>query len=307
MHNQQQVSDDGGGVHVQQVIPDVVWTVTPLLSPPECQQLISQATAAGIQVHDLAAGDPRHRNCRSHYFRDETLSQRIWQRLQPHVPATVNLDRQHPPPAGFQAESIRDLCGHWRVGGVNPQFTLLYYTPGGHFGPHRDGYKVLSDHRRSLLTVCIYLTARPRHMGGATQFLQDDLDLPAPDKTTGRIEAPPGTVLASVSGDVEGQSVIFWHDVLHQGQALTVVTPKANKEEEEDDEDETTLAAPPPKWVLLTQVLYDRDPESALQWTEDERLARAFLAQAEVAEREGRVAEAIRLYNKAYRLDPSLE
>jgi len=189
---------------------------------------------------------------------------------------------------GESQSDISHLVGTWNACGVNPQFTLLYYTPGGHFGPHRDGCQIVSEHCRSLLTVAIYLSARPPASGGGTQFLQNDMDLQGPNATTGRIEAPESAIQATVDGDTVGKAVVFWHDVMHQGQPLA-----ADCQE--------------PKWLLITQVLFRRDPSSAPQWTADQRLAREFLKQAEAAEMQGHIQEAIRCYNKAYKLDPSLE
>ena len=275
---------------IKQVLPDVAWTVEPLLTEEECQRVIQQATQAGIQTSP-GPGDLRHRNCCTHYFRDERLSAAIWQRLQAtgSLPNRVTFDRLHmeTPPTGFRCDDIRDMLGQWKAYGINPQYTLLYYTPGGHFGPHRDGYKVLSEHERSLLTVCTYLTARPTASGGATQFLCDEMDLLGPDATTGRIEAPTGTVRATVEGNAVGKAAVFWHDVMHQGQPL--------------------VANSAPKWLLITQVLFVRDPSTAPQWTTEQRLARDYLKQAEAAEVAGNIPEAIRCYNKAFKLDPSLE
>lgn len=109
-----------------------------------------------------------------------------------------------------------------------------------------------------------------------------------PGPVAGRIVAPKESVLASVGGEFAGQAAIFWHDILHQGEPLG-----------EDDEND--------KWLLITQVMFERDPDTAQQLTPDQRQARRYLQQAEEAEEEGKITEAIRLYNKAYRLDRTLE
>jgi hypothetical protein len=46
---------------------------------------------------------------------------------------------------------------------------------------------------------------------------------------------------------------------------------------------------------------------SAPQMTKDQRDARIFLQQAELAENNGDIKEATKFYKKAYRLDPSLD
>ena len=53
--------------------------------------------------------------------------------------------------------------------------------------------------------------------------------------------------------------------------------------------------------------MYQRDPDSAPQMAKDQRDARIFLQQAELAENNGDIKEATKFYKKAYRLDPSLD
>ena len=62
-----------------------------------------------------------------------------------------------------------------------------------------------------------------------------------------------------------------------------------------------------PKWLLLTQIQYRRDPSTAPQWTSEQILARDKLKQVELAEQQGNISLAIKLYQQAYKLDPNLE
>lgn len=296
---------------------DGIWTVQNLLSREECQKIVSDATEEGIH-NKRATGDVRHRNCFSHYFQDAQMAQNMWERFEsleflPFYSFKNCDDDDEPLPAGFQRESVRDLSGQWNPTSINKNFTLLYYEAGGHFGPHRDNYKILSDHERSMLTVATYLTDRPEGSGGGTQFVRDDMDVPMADQNN-RIIAKEEDVELQVSSNEAGKSLIFQHDFLHQGQALlpskpktvTMLDEKKNEEEEEEDLSEPP-PLPPPKWLLITQVVYTRDVESAPSWTDEQYEARRVLQEAEDAEVAGDIPKAIRLYRRAYKLDPSLE
>lgn len=108
----------------------MVWKVFPVLTEDECQAIRDDATAQGIQ-HKISKSDIRHRNSRAHHFRDETLSEILWQRLHQAegLPSTMSFESTHleTPPLGFTAESVPHLLGEWTAYRVNPQFTLLCY------------------------------------------------------------------------------------------------------------------------------------------------------------------------------------
>mmetsp|Transcript_22493 Transcript_22493/g.53018 ORF Transcript_22493/g.53018 Transcript_22493/m.53018 type:complete len:286 (-) Transcript_22493:172-1029(-) len=270
-----------------------VWCVHDLLDESECQEVMDRGMAGGIE-ESPAAGDRRHRNHNVHRFESRELASKLWERIRDLVPQEYHFQDADTPVDGFQQESIRDMIGRWRSGGVKSTFTLLYYPSGGHFGPHRDNYKIISDHERSLLTLSVYLNDRPAGHGGATQFVQEETmtQLPMPDEDQ-RIQASEETIEVQVEADRAGKAIFFHHDLMHQGQPVDV--------------EGAPSAQAAPKWLLLTQVLYLRDPATAPAWTESQFEARRILALAEKAEVEGDIQVAIRLYNCAYRLDPALE
>lgn len=278
------------------------WCVYNVLSKDECQEIIQMGLDAGIE-ESPARGDRRHRQHNVHHFENATLAQKLWQQISRVVPREYNFSSttNSNEPVGFEAESVRDMIGRWQPHGVKSTFTLLYYQEGDHFGPHRDGYKIISDHERSILTLALYLNDRPAGHGGATQFVREEAmtQLPKPEEGSQQIRASDDVIEVQVEADQAGKALIFQHDLMHQGESIKV---KA-KGVQLNTNDEVATS----KWLLLTQILYRRDPATAPAWTEDQYEARRVLALAEKAEVEGDIPSAIRLYNKAYRLDPDLE
>jgi hypothetical protein len=53
--------------------------------------------------------------------------------------------------------------------------------------------------------------------------------------------------------------------------------------------------------------MFERDPSTAPQLTNQEKEAKECLANAEQLEEAGELTEAVKLYKRAYRLDPRLE
>jgi len=283
-----------------ELIRGAAWVVNPLMSKEECYKIIQLCNDAGIQ-NTPGRGDKRHRNNFNHKFVDGGLSSKLWDRLRSMVPSEYSIseepcaenddkDKDATPsrkiPPGFSAESAQRMTGTWVPYGVNTHFSALLYKSGGHFGPHRDSHVHFGQHEQSILTVAIYLNDRLEDGGGATHFLRDDMEIPDVDSTN-RLRAPASSIVASVKADLAGKAVIFHHDLLHEGGTLSETAE--------------------PKWLLVTQVLYRRDPMTAPQLSSDQLLARQLMDQAEKAETEGKIPEAIHLYNRAFRLDPTLD
>merc|ERR1712154_138579 len=159
------------------------------------------------------------------------------------------------------------------------------YPGSGHFGPHRDACRYFDEHHRSLITINGYLTDRPTGFGGATRFVKDSIDLKLNED--GLFTTREEDVLHRVEADKSGKAVVFFHDLMHDGEPLKEGSA--------------------PKWIFHAQVIFERDPETAPRFTREQREAREILKLAETAETEGNVSEAIRLYRRAYKLDSSLD
>jgi hypothetical protein len=126
----------------------------------ECCALIDRIAAMGPTVAPIttAAGAimrPDVRNNARVMFDDVALATRLFDRLSPHLPAT--------------------LCGRRPVG-LNERFRGYRYTPGQRFAPHYDGAFVRDAAEASLLTFLLYLDDGCR--GGATAFLDHDRAVP---------------------------------------------------------------------------------------------------------------------------------
>ena len=63
----------------------------------------------------------------------------------------------------------------------------------------------------------------------------------------------------------------------------------------------------PLKWIFLTEIMYERDPDSVPKMGKAQQLAWKYVARAEEAETEGNVRGATVFYRKAYKLAPDLD
>ncbi|KAL3909945.1 MAG: hypothetical protein SGILL_007885, partial [Bacillariaceae sp.] len=265
------------------------WIVQDLLSRNECSRIVQIGLANDIE-HSPGRGDVRHRNNSKIALEDSELASTLWERIKDVVPQEYTISSN-------SKDTAPDMLGTWRISGVNSTFTLLFYRNGGHFGPHRDGYVIKSEHERSILTLAVYLNDRPENHGGGTNFLLDDMDCPAVDNKN-RIRSPEEFIELQVASDKAGKACCFLHELMHEGETLEV----KNEDGSIDEEAEAT-----PKWLLITQIMYTRDPSTAPQLTVEQKEAREVLKEAEQAEIDGGISLAIKKYNKAYRLDPSLD
>lgn len=266
-----------------QVIPDQAWTVWDLLTPQECQELIEAATDAGIQTAS-APGDVRLRDCLRVELDNEELADRIWNRVQNIVPHEIVVTDDLEMEASLGVLHPRERVGRWRSYGVNKHFRICCYPGQDHFAPHRDADYVVDEHHVSMLTINGYLTERPLGFGGATRFLMDDIPV---FEQGGKFSTPDDAVLHRIEADCAGKAIVFRHGLMHDGELLKQGSP--------------------PKWLFRTEIMFERDEASAPQLSADQREARLLVQQAETAETRGDIADAIKLYSGAYRLDPSLE
>ena len=90
-----------------------------------------------------------------------------------------------------------------------------------------------------------------------------------------------------VEADKAGKAVVFLHDLMHDGEFLK--------------------AGSPPKWLFRSEVMFERDPDTAPKMSEQQIEARKYLKMAEDAESQGDILSATSLYKKAYRLDFRLD
>lgn len=265
-----------------EVIPKSAWVVEDLLTTEECEYFLRCAKSLGIQDM-VSAGDVRHRNSTTVSLDDKEMADRIFERIKNHIPQEIVIDEHYQNPGLLTTNN--SLYGKWKACGLNFRWRLVCYPGQGHFGPHRDGYRQIDEHHRSFITINGFLTDRPSGFGGATRFVKDEIDAVLNDE--GIFSTQESDVLYRVEAEKAGTASVFFHELMHDGEPLKPGSP--------------------PKWLFRTEIMYERDPDSAPKMTPAEAEARKLLALAEKAESSGDISKAITLYNRAYRLDPQLE
>jgi hypothetical protein len=182
----------------------------------------------------------------------------------------------------YEKTTITDQEGQtWTAHSLNPVFRFCRYEAGDGFGPHFDGRRLVSLDSQSFMTVNIYLNTVPGSAGGATRVLS----APSSPKWD---RSETFEVLDAIR-PVEGTAAIFRDSLFHDGEVL--------KEGE--------------KYLLRTDMIFERDVAFDFDGvykdlSKEERGGKA-LDLALRFEDGGDMAEAVRWYRKAYKLDPGLE
>jgi WD40 repeat protein len=152
------------------------------LSESECVE-----TIAAAERHGFEAMGPRYpagyRNNDRAVVDDAKLAERLFERLSPALPAT-----------------LEESGARWRLAGLNARFRFCRYRDGQSFTRHRDGAWAPSATRRSWLTAMIYLNDASTFAGGATRFYGE----------AGVESVPPRA----------GQAIVFDHRLWHDGEAV---------------------------------------------------------------------------------------
>ena len=260
-------------------------TLHPLMSREECDAVIAWGEEVGIEEEPTKRKDVRS-NTRL-MFVSEQLAEDLFARVLPHLEEEVTVyadDEKNDGSLGRGRVVGQD--GVWVPIGLNPLFRLCRYVPGNHFAPHYDSQYAKSESCVSFKTCMIYLNelGGQDDAGGATQFLDDSLGL-SKDPERGIFCAPPEAVYLSLP-PLAGRAIVFNHRVMHEGQVLE---PHAR-----------------PKYILRTDVMFERVEGSQAPVSPRSARARDAFARAGIAEAGGDMAEATRLYAIAFKLDPSL-
>lgn len=266
-----------------------------VLSREECERLIDVTETSGVLRHVSLNGYNRNmRNCFRVLVNSGSLSALVWDRVK-HKLATESKECMRSVVIGADdtepacgLEHTHGLQGQWNLAGLNTHWRLCKYEPGGHFGPHADGYYHPSDHTRSFFTFMLYLTHG--FEGGSTNFMRDysevhksdeGLYTAREDQITHRVKPEPGMLL------------VFWHNIVHEG-------GKVNSKPGQQ------------KYILRSEVMYERDPSTVpvakvssqeLQRREEFML---YYNAAKALENQRQFKQAIEFYNKAIRAHPEM-
>ncbi|WP_435016410.1 prolyl hydroxylase family protein [Tundrisphaera sp. TA3] len=186
-------TDAAAGVEVhamKSVLAENVFTVSGLLTPGECRDLIDRGEGLGFRKASVrTASGPRMRtDLRDNdrvAFADPTLSAALWDRCRPFVPP--------------------ELEGGSAVG-LDEDFRFYRYDVGQRFRPHRDGVVHRSPTERSRLTCLFYLNEG--FAGGETVFYSD-------------ARSPGGRREEAVVVPHAGDALFFPHERWHEGRELS--------------------------------------------------------------------------------------
>jgi hypothetical protein len=167
-------------------IGDGVFTVSQLLPPEECAELVARSESLGFgdaPINNVFGGEIR-KDIRSNdrvIHEMPEYAEQLWSRTQEYVPTSYH--------------------GR-RAVGLNERFRFYRYDPGQQFDWHRDGSFERPNGERSLITILIYLN--DGFVGGETSFDEPSLGLGQ------RYDVVPQTGLA----------LFFDHPLLHKGQPV---------------------------------------------------------------------------------------
>ena len=255
-----------------------------VLSDEECDAIVAAAEGLGFSFWDPAAGAPRDfRNADTiEVSSHPAVADELWRRVRKHVDAEGSIligdDEGH-------CRWERGISGTWHPCGVNDNLLLSRYRSGGHFAPHTDGYSFVAGdpnlNVRTMLSCIVYLNSCAS--GGGTRFYADAQRDRLTVDAEGRVTGLPELVLATVAPK-KGRMLCFYHNHMHEG------VPPAERCE---------------KYIIRTDLMFERRPrrcdgpadrEAFRLYTEAERLAGS-----------GREAEALRLFQAAFRMSPALK
>lgn len=155
-----------------------------ILTKAECKSLIAEIEEFGFEkLNDTNSLEIRNntRHCRM----DEKLATTLFERIQAHIPKTIEQDKQT-----------------WQVLGLNEMLRFCKYEPGQFFKRHCDGQFERSETEKSFLTFMVYLNDVPEDCGGETRFYDF---IKSKNVVTAKFQCR------------EGHAIIFNHDILHDG------------------------------------------------------------------------------------------
>lgn len=189
--------------------PDHGFLLYNLLSPEECEYLITQSEKWGyIPLRNYSKG---YRNNQRVMIESAELANLLLERVKPFVPAELVVDETN------DQEIMGDgyeTYGRWQLNGLNNVWRFCRYLDAGHFAPHRDGVTTINADERSVFTLMLYLNSG--FTGGTTNFLSEE----QPNfRNQEMYKAEEQFILERVVPE-PGMALIFHHHCLHEGEAV---------------------------------------------------------------------------------------
>jgi WD40 repeat protein len=183
-------------ISVQHVLPDSTFTcfvIPSLFSQTECEALLNPVIKNSFQKAN-ANYPTYYRNNDRFVIDDEALAEKLFQKVKPYLPATIEINNPIP------AEN-----GIWQLKELNTRLRFCKYSANHYFHRHLDGVHYRSETEQSKLTFMIYLNSATEFKGGRTLFF----------KTKDSSE-----IWASYIPK-QGDLIVFDHNVWHEGEVLS--------------------------------------------------------------------------------------
>jgi WD40 repeat protein len=184
------------GLSVQHVLPDSTFTcfvIPSLFSQTECETLLNPEIKNSFQKAN-SNYPTYYRNNDRFVIDDEALANKLFQKVKPYLPATIEINKAIP------AEN-----GIWQLKELNTRLRFCKYSANQYFHRHLDGVHYRSETVQSKLTFMIYLNNATEFKGGRTLFF----------KTKDSSE-----IWASYIPK-QGDLIVFDHNVWHEGEVLS--------------------------------------------------------------------------------------
>lgn len=261
-----------------------------LLSPEECALLTATVDAHSQLTFWSAAGRD---NDEARAFRDadtvevcdKTLAGLLWERSK-HllgVPERVIcIPEDEDEVCSWSWE--RELPGLWLPSSFNQDLLFAKYPPEGSFAPHTDGRAIHHFNLRSFESVIIFLEDIPEGCGGGTRFFQDEALQRLVMETSGRHRWTADSSLATLEVlPKAGRALLFDQSLVHEGIPPTY---------------------PHCKHIIRSDIMYQRQPPICCEPSDE--VAYSIFRQAEALAEEGKVTESLGLFQRAWRMSPTL-
>jgi WD40 repeat protein len=163
-----------------------------LFSPEECAGLLTPEIKSSFQ-QAIDNYPTYYRNNERLVIDNDTLAARLFAKVHPYLPETIEVDSAIP------AEQ-----GRWALRELNSRLRFCKYSAHQYFHRHLDGVHYRSETRQSKLTFMIYLNSATEFAGGRTLFYRT--------KDTDEVWAS----YVPQQGDL----IVFDHNIWHEGEEL---------------------------------------------------------------------------------------
>eukprot|EP00403_Amphidinium_massartii_P031023 CAMPEP_0178406322 /NCGR_PEP_ID=MMETSP0689_2-20121128/18852_1 /TAXON_ID=160604 /ORGANISM="Amphidinium massartii, Strain CS-259" /LENGTH=232 /DNA_ID=CAMNT_0020027359 /DNA_START=72 /DNA_END=770 /DNA_ORIENTATION=- len=193
------LSESASECTVEQLGDKEIWVVDGLFTEDECEALIRASEDHGYGATNYPKS---YRGNLRLISTDKSLSELVWSRLRPYVPAT-----------------LKHKGATWDAVGLNECWRLAKYYPSDRFCGHCDAHFERSGSEMSMLTVNIYMNGG--FEGGSTRFYFADRSKPdvAIEPKPGRcllFRQPPAASLYHDGEELRtGTKYLFRSDVMY--------------------------------------------------------------------------------------------